>query len=158
MTQEIRIVQFFKLETATGKSRRFQNYFVGQKITFGSLTYSFAPFQVEGSVSSLNGDNSQIQILFPATEYAIRLVEEGGGNRKSKLSLYTRTVPRDSTGAVSNSGPTEQYIGLGASFSAETVELRFNTAADAVASNFPAQRLTQENVGFLPLESALSLR
>ena len=44
MTQEIRIVQFFKLETATEKSHRFQNYFVGQKITFGSLTYSFAPF------------------------------------------------------------------------------------------------------------------
>ena len=97
MTHEIRIVQFFKLEPAKGKPRRYQNYFVGQEITFGGLQYSFAPFQVEGSVSSLNGDNSQIQILFPATEYAIRLVEEGGGNRKSKLSLYTRTVPRDST-------------------------------------------------------------
>jgi hypothetical protein len=158
MTNEIRLVQFFKLETATGTKHRFQNYFVQQKITFASQTYKFAPFQVQGSVSSLNGDNSQIQILFPATEYAIRLVEEGSGNRKSALTLYTRSVPRDSTGAVSSSGPTEQYIGLGASFSADTIELRFNTAADSVASNFPAQRLNQENVGILPLDSALSLR
>ena len=142
MTQEIRIVQFFKL----------------QKITFGGLEYKFAPFQVQGSVSSLNGDNFQIQVLFPATEYAIRLVEEGNGNRKSSLSLYTRTVPEGSTGTVSDAGPTEQYIGLGASFSADTIELRFNTAADSVASNFPAQQLNEENVGILPLDSALSLR
>lgn len=158
MTGEIRLVQFFKLETATGTRHKFQNYFVRQDVLFASQTYKFAPFQVEGSVSSLNGDNSQIQILFPATEYAIRLVEEGGGNRKSSLTLYTRSVPKDSTGAVSSSGPTEQYIGLGASFSADTIELRFNTAADSVASNFPAQRLNQENVGILPLDSALSLR
>lgn len=158
MTNEIRLVQFFNLETATGTRHRFQNYFVQQNITFASQTYRFAPFQVQGSVSSLNGDNSQIQILFPATEYAIRLVEEGSGNRKSALTLYTRSVPRNSTGVVSSSGPTEQYIGLGASFSADTIELRFNTAADSVASNFPAQRLNQENVGILPLDSALSLR
>ena len=158
MTNEIRLVQFFKIQTANGTIRRYQNYFVKQTITFGGEQYEFAPFQVQGSVSSLNGDNSQIQVLFPATEYAIRLVEEGSGNRKSSLSLYTRAVPRDSTGAVSSSGPTEQYIGLGASFSTDTIELRFNTAADSVASNFPAQRLNQENVGILPLDSALSLR
>lgn len=158
MTNEIRLVQFFKLITATEIQHRFQNYFVQQDITFNSETYKFAPFQVQGSVSSLNGDNSQIQILFPATEYAIRLVEEGKGNRKSSLTLYTRSVPRDSTGVVSDSGPMEQYIGLGASFSADTIELRFSTAADSVASNFPARRLNQENVGILPLDSALSLR
>ena len=169
MTNEIRIVQFFKIQTARSWNsstnsfneslvRRYQNYFARQDITFAGETYEFAPFQVQGSVSSLNGDNSQIQVLFPTTQYAIKLVELGGGNRKSALTLYTRSVPRDSTGAVSSSGPTEQYIGLGASFSADTIELRFNTAADSVASNFPAQRLNQENVGILPLDSALSLR
>lgn len=158
MTNEIRLVQFFKITTATGNTRRYQNYFVKQIITFGGEQYEFAPFQVEGSVSSLNGDNFQIKVLFPATEYAIRLVEEGNGNRKSSLSLYTRTVPKDSNGTVSDAGPTEQYIGLGASFSTDTIELRFNTAADSVASNFPAQRLNEKNVGILPLDSALSLR
>ena len=169
MTNEIRLAQFFKITTArwwdntegefkSGKTRRYQNYFVRQTITFGGEEYEFAPFQVQGSVSSLNGDNSQIQVLFPATEYAIKLVEEGSGNRKSSLSLYTRTVPEGSTGTVSDAGPIEHYIGLGAGFSADTIELRFNTAVDSVASNFPAQRLSEENVGILPLDSTLSLR
>ena len=158
MTNEIRLVQFFKLEDAKGGVHRFQNYFVGDSKTFGGEDYSFAPFQVQGNVSSLNGDNAQIQVLFPAIDYAIALVEAGEGNRRSRLSLSTRTVVNPTTQAISDTGPQEIYIGLGASFSEDTIELRFNTAADSVASNFPASRLNQDNVGFLPLDSALSLR
>ena len=155
MTQPIRIVQYFDL-TATGGPYRYQNYFVGDNSTFGDLTYDFAPFQVNGGVSSLNGDNLQIQVLFPASRVALRLLDVAEGNRKSLLTLYTRTVNKD--GQVSDAGPTEQFIGLGASIGLDTIELRFNTAADSVASNFPAQRLNQQNVGILPLDSALSLR
>ena len=155
MTQQIRIVQYFNL-TATGGPYRYQNYFVGDNSTFGSLTYSFAPFQVNGGVSSLNGDNIQIQVLFPANEVSLTLLDAAEGNRKSSLILYTRTISNN--GIISDTGPQEQFIGLGASVGLETIELRFNTAADSVAANFPAQRLNQKNVGILPLDSALSLR
>lgn len=156
MTTDIRIVQFFKLTDSDGDVHRYQNYFVYSNKTFASESYAFAPFQVSGSVSSLNGDNYQVQVLFPATEYAIKLVEKGNGNRKSILQLNTRFVSE--SGTISNNGPSEQYVGLGASFSAETIELRFNTAVDAVLANFPANRLNEDNVGILPLDSVLSLR
>ena len=155
MTQPIRIVQYFNL-TATGGPYRYQNYFVGDNSTLDGLTYSFAPFQVNGGVSSLNGDNIQIQVLFPANEVSLTLLDVAEGNRKSSLILYTRTISNN--GIISDTGPQEQFIGLGASVGLETIELRFNTAADSVAANFPAQRLNQENVGILPLDSALSLR
>ena len=155
MTQQIRIVQYFNL-TATGGPYLYQNYFVREESTFGGLTYAFAPFQVNGGVSSLNGDNLQIQVLFPASRVALQFLDLAEGNRKSLLTLYTRTVNQN--GQVSDAGPTEQFIGLGASVGLETIELRFNTAADSVGANFPAQRLNQENVGILPLDSALSLR
>ena len=156
MTHELRIVQFFDLETDNGKTHEFQNYFVNESKSFGGKSFSFAPFRVDGSVSSLNGDNNQITVLFPATEYAVRLVEAGEGNRKSLLILDTRFV--NQSGSIGNAGPREIFVGLGASFSTDTIELRFSSALDAVASNFPANSLTSENVGFLPLESALSLR
>ena len=155
MTAEIRIVQFFylTLRDSTSVDYAFQNYFVGQTINFAP----FAPFQVQGGVSNLNGDNVQIQVLFPATEYAIKLVEAAGGNRKTRLTLVTNQAFEN--GTVSNEPlSVENYIGIGAGFSEDTIELRFNTAADSVASNFPARRLNQDNVGFLPLDSALSLR
>lgn len=157
MTTEIRMVQFFDLLTDNNKRHRFQNYYVGQNKTFGGVSYNFAPFQAQGATSTLNGDNEQVQILFPATEYAIRLVEDGQGNRKSQLTLHTRFI--DSiNGEPGDTGPKGIFVGLGASFSADTIELRFNSALDAAASQFPATTLTSKNVGVLPLESQLQLR
>jgi hypothetical protein len=152
MTTEIRFAHYIKISTTKGEYR-YQNYFVKQTAD----GHEFAPFQVQGSVANLNGDNSQIQLLFPTTEYALALVEEGDGNRRSRLILSTFNV---TSGGDRDRDPisTEFYIGLGASFSEDTIELRFNTAIDSVGSNFPARRLNQDNVGYLPLDSALSLR
>ena len=160
MTNEIRLVQFFDFSDADGNNKPeylFQNYFVNESKSKGNKSFSFAPFQVVGGTSSIGGDNSQIQILFPATQYAIALVEAANGNRKSQLELTTKTV--NAAGTVTSAFLAQEfYIGLGATFSEDTIELRFNTAVDAVASNFPAQRLNEDNVGILPLDSALSLR
>jgi len=157
MTNEIRLVQFFELTDAKGLPYLFQNYFVNESKLKGNKSFDFAPFQVAGGISSIGGDNSQIQILFPATDYAIALVESANGNRKSQLELTTKTVNDDGT-ITSAFLAQEFYIGLGAAFSESTIELRFNTAVDAVGSNFPAQQLNEDNVGILPLDSALSLR
>ena len=152
MTNEIRIMQKMFLTPVNHPPDQEpitkQNYFPAAP--------DFAPFQVQGSVSSLGGDNSQIQILFPTTDYAIALVESGNGNRRSQLILTTNFVSAGHVveGLISQ----EFYIGLGATFSENTIELRFNTAVDAVGSNFPAQQLNEDNVGILPLDSALSLR
>ena len=151
MTTEIRFAHYIKI-TTTKKDYRYQNYFVKQTAD----GHEFAPFQVQGSVANLNGDNAQIQLLFPTTEYALALVEEGDGNRQSRPIVSTFNV---TSGEVRGDLiSTEFYIGLGASFSEDTIELRFNTAIDSVATNFPARRFTQDNVGYLPLDSALSLR
>ena len=111
---------------------------------------------MQGTVSNLNGDNSQIQVLFPTTEYALRLVESADGNRNSRLTL--RLIPSMKTETCQQFFVARDLSWPWRSFSEDTIELRFNTAADSVASNFPARRLTQDNVGFLPLDSALSLR
>lgn len=156
MTEDIRIVQFFDLKVEDGTSYRYQNYFVYKEKTFNSNSYAFAPFQVQGESSSLNGESEQLSVLFPATDYIIRLVETENGNRKSVLNLYTRFVSRD--GDLSDNGPRGVFFGLGASFNADTVELRFSSALDAAASQFPATTLTEDNAGVLPLESQLQLR
>jgi len=156
MSSDIRICQFIKIEPSKGEVKHYQNYFIKETKSFKGASYSFAPFEAEGGVSSLNADNQQITIRLPASEYAIRLVEEGDGNRLSKLLLCTRFIT--AAGAIPDTGPEEYYVGIGASFSDDTVELRFRSALDGVAGGFPARTLTEESVGILPLESSLSLR
>ncbi len=153
---QIRICQFIKLETSKGAVYYYQNYFIGESKALGGVPYSFVPFEIEGGVSSLNADNQQVTLRLPASEYAVRLVEEGDGNRLSKLVVYTRFINAD--GAIKTGGFDEDYVGIGASFSDDTIELRFRSALDGVAAGFPARTLTEENVGILPLESTLSLR
>jgi hypothetical protein len=53
---------------------------------------------------------------------------------------------------------TENYVGIGATFSDTTIELRFKSAMDSVNANFPAQSFTRKSVGILPLNSDISLR
>jgi hypothetical protein len=152
---EIRIAQLFDLRTSNGRRHRYQNYFVGQSYAYLSQSYAFAPFQAEGAMASLNGENQTMQVLFPSLEIVVRLVEEGEGNRLSELELTTLWLT--ASGGIANKF-SDFYVGTGASFSDETVELRFRSAMDSVGADFPARTLTTDNVGILPLNAELFLR
>jgi hypothetical protein len=151
----IRIAQFFRLVTANGKLHRFQNYFVNESSEYLGESYGFAPFQPEGSMAALNGDNQQLRVLFPNVEYALRLVEEGDGNRLSELRLTTTWLT--ASGQISNA-LNDFYVGIGAGFSETTLELRFRSAIDSVGSEFPGRTFTRDLVGPLPLNAELILR
>jgi hypothetical protein len=179
----LRIVQYFELLTrsnneTTAKSladfnstdtitlvkstntvyHRYQNYFVNQSVNWPKSTspsYAFAPFQVEGTVSTLGGDNSILRVMFPSVEVAIRLVEQGNGNRLSRLTLSTVWL---NAKWEQSKVYEEKYIGIGAAFSETTIELRFRSAMDSVGSQFPARKLSRSSVGLLPLSADLSLQ
>lgn len=152
----IRICQFFDYESADGtQKQRLQNYFIGQSKAFNGNSYSFAPFQADGAMASLNGENQQFRILFPAEEIIVRLVEASNGNRLSTLELTTVWLTASEQLVP---GFTDYYVGIGASYSDETVELRFRSAMDSVGAAFPARTLSVDNVGILPLNAELYLQ
>lgn len=163
MSAEIRVCQFMRLRTLGDPKRgqpdlthRYQNYFIKERKQFSGEFYNFAPFQVEGGVSSLNADNEQLRILFPATQYALELLDIASGNRKSRLDLYTRFITASE--AISNTTHDNFFIGTGSAYSDETIELRFRSAIGGITQNLPARKLSRYNVGILPLDSQLNLR
>ena len=154
---EIRIVQYFKLLDASGNPHRYQNYFVKESKVLDGARYDFVPFRAEGSTANLNGDNGIVQVLFPSTALSIRLVELGDGNRLSKLTLTTQWLNANLEPRLGRTYE-ERYVGIGASFSETTVELRFRTAMDSVGAQFPGRTLTRGLVGPLPINADLVLR
>jgi phage-related protein len=155
MAANIRIAQFFRLTTSAGALRRFQNYFIAETKTFQGESYGFAPFQADGALASLNGENQQLRVLFPSLEVVIRLVEEGDGNRLSVLRLTTAWLSgSDQIVTTFN----DFFIGIGATYNEETVELRFRSSMDSVGAAFPGRTLTSDNVGILPLNADLVLQ
>jgi len=168
MTGQLRLAQFLTIETDEWKdangilrpesSYYYQNFFMSESKAFQGNTYDFAPFRIEAQTNALNGDNGILQILFPYSEYAIKLVEQGNGNRLSSLILYTLWLPPDDS--LTSSMPKEEgyYIGIGASFSDTTIELRFRSAIDSVINNFPSRYITRELAGLLPNNAELALQ
>jgi hypothetical protein len=155
-TPVIRIAQYFDLVTSNGARHRYQNFFVQEARTLPSGgRFDFAPFRAEGSTANLNGDNALVRVLFPNVEFAIRLVEEGDGNRLSLLTLTTQWL---NAALVPSRTYQERYVGIGASYSDTTIELRYRTAMDSVGAQFPAQTLTRSLVGPLPLNAQLVLQ
>lgn len=152
---EIRIAQYFRLTTSNGSNHLYQNYFINESSSYLSESYAFAPFQAEGTTASLGGDNQQLRVLFPHLDIVLLLVEAGNGNRLSQLRLTTAWIT--ASGQIANA-VNDFYVGVGASFSETTIELRFRSAIDSVGSAFPAQTLSRELVGPLPLNSEVYLR
>ena len=103
----------------------------------------------------MNGDNENLRILFPNIEVALRLVEQANGNRLSELTFVTAWL---NASEEIITPMVDYYIGIGASYSDTTIELRFRSAVDSVGSAFPARTLTRDLVGPLPLNSELYLR
>ena len=165
---EIRIAQYFELFVPPnpiliaagfrkGYTHRYQNYFVKDDTKIlNTKRFNFAPFRAEGSTANLNGDNSTIRVLFPAVEFAIKLVEQGDGNRLSELTLTTQWL--NAASVPNGINYSERYVGIGASFSETTIELRYRTAMDSVGATFPSRTLTRGLVGPLPLNAQLVLQ
>jgi hypothetical protein len=138
---------------------RYQNYFVNKTVRWplnNGPFYAFAPFRTEGTTTSIGGDNTMMQVLFPNVEVAVRLVEQGDGNRLSRLTLTT--VWLNANDQPLSRSYQERYIGVGAAFSETTIELRFRSAMDSVGAQFPARKLSRNLVGILPMSADISLR
>ena len=162
MALDIRIAQFFKLTAARnrdgtiGQTHYYQNYFANENKTYSNESYSFAPFQVQGTTAALNGDNNVLQVLFPNVDFAVQLLYSSNSNRLSVLELTTQWLTAENE--PSGTALTEYYIGIGSSISETTLELRFRSSVDSVASNFPNRTLTRELAGILPLDAQLILQ
>lgn len=135
---------------------RYQNYFVNETKTYNSQKYAFMPFSTNGSTSNLNGDNSLLSVLIPNIPIAVRLLEQGNGNRLSRLTLST--VWLNENLEATTKSYSEYYIGIGSSVSESTLELRFRSAMDSVGSQFPSRNVTRRLVGLLPLNADLMLQ
>jgi len=161
------IAHFITLTTSSGTVHNYQNFFYSNGGNVGipreGGSYEFAPFRAEGSLASLNGENAPLRLLFPHSAFTIALVENGDGNRLSRLTM--KTVWLANAGNLSNyedystiAAYDEYYLGVGATFDDTTVELRFRSSMDSVGAAFPRRTFNGANVGILPINAEVSLR
>jgi len=135
---------------------RFQNFHIGESATYDSFNWSFLPFGFSGVSVNRTGDNTSATLVFPNNELSRAWALEAVTDRWLATALVMNLDPDDRTvGTLMH-----QYIGqiAGGSWDDATLNLEVNTILDAVGSDVPLRRLTQNLIGNIPVTSNVRLR
>ena len=159
---------FLTLKAGNDVRYRFQNFFIGESVTYSSNDYSFLAFGFSGVTLNRSGDGTEASLVFPVNDiskaWAIDAMEfyDSSGLRKAPWIAHVQVLlldPDDKT-SFAATNPLYQYYGqiAGGSWDEVTVSVTLSTVVDAVGSDVPMRRLTQSLVGSLPTTSGVSLR
>ena len=130
---------------------RWQNFWIKENVE----GYSFIPFGFSGLTTNRQGDNIDATLTFPNNElsrqYALQATQEQWV-AKVQVMLFDpedktqRQVLTTYVGQVTSSGWAETAINV-----------KLNSLLDAVGSEIPARRLSQQLVGYIPTSSNIQL-
>lgn len=137
---------------STGRSLRFQNFFIGQTVD----GRAFLPFGFSGTTTNRQGDNLDATLTFPNNEisrsWAIEAVEDSW---TAIVDVFMMLDPDD----PGRRNRLYQYFGQVTSggWDETVLNLRLNTVLDAVQGNVPNRVLHRKLVGKLPTSSAAGI-
>ena len=139
-----------------GKVYHFQNFFINKTATYEGAQYAFLPFGFSGVTVNRTGDNVEASLVFPNNQIS----RAWGLTAVQDLWIATVMVmildPDDAT-----SGQLmHRYVGQvsNGSWDETSLQLRLDTVLDAVGTDVPMRRLTQQLVGAIPVSSNVRLR
>jgi phage-related protein len=154
---DLALGNYLEFSTATGgKVYHFQNFYINKTATYEGNVYSFLPFGFSGVTVNRTGDNVEASLVFPNNEIS----RAWGLNAVQDLWIANVLVmildPDDAT-----SGQLmHRYVGQvsNGSWDETSLQLRLDTVLDAVGTDVPMRRLTQQLVGAIPVSSNVRLR
>jgi len=140
---------------------RFQNFFIGDKITRDGADYLFAAFGFSGVTVNRSGDGLEATLVFPNNDltrsWAIDAIESLWVVEVKVLIIDTdATEPT----ALTDHQTVHTYIGQVTSGQWDNVSLNLelSTVLDAVGTDVPRRSLNKSNVGNLPISNSVRLR
>ena len=158
---ELAVGNFAKFTSGSDTKFCFQNFFIGESITYESDSYSFVPFGFSGVTINATGDGVDCSLVFP--------------NSTENIGVLTRTFAKDAISErwiayvrvlfVYPDDKTDftrlcQYYGQisqGAWDESKTF-LTLNSVLDAVGLDVPQRRLSQDLIGDIPITSDVRLQ
>ena len=136
---------------------RFQNFFIGQDMTYGGKTYGFVPFGFSGVTVNRTGDGLESSLVFPNNDltrgWAVTAV-------KDHFVIEVDVLIIDSSSASGSHSRVHTYTGqvVGGNWDNVSLNLQLGAALDAVGTDIPRRSLTRKLVGNLPVSNNVRLQ
>jgi len=148
-------VRFKSLNGTYQAGRDFQNFFIGETRTRGSVSYAFAPFAVTPGAGTKGGDRSDSAVVAPASPLVTNLFLEASTERW--LCEITVVLLDPETFSEVFQVTTETWVCSRLEIpSPERAVLRLSSPLDAVDSQIPRRTLSSRLVGSLPSTGNIS--
>ena len=139
-----------------GKVYHFQNFYINKTATYNGRVYSFLPFGFSGVTVNRAGDNVEAALVFPNNEIS----RAWGLNAVQGLWIATVLVMILDPDNASTPSLMHRYVGQvsNGNWDETSLQLRLDTVLDAVGTDVPMRRLTQQLVGAIPVSNNVRLR
>ncbi len=164
---ELAVGNFVSFRVNGVANRHFQNFFIGEEITYDSEKFNFVPFGFSGVTVNKTGDGTEASILLPnststddaasnvgvlARTVATTAIEE-------RWTAHVRTLivdPDDKTSFTLLS----QYYGqvVAGTWDNANISLNLSSVIDAIGADVPQRKLNQSLVGNLPTTANVRLQ
>jgi hypothetical protein len=155
MTQ-IALGNFLTFQRQGVVSHRFQNFFIGETITYEGAQFGFLPFGFSGVTINKTGDNTTSSLILPnnslSQSWAIEATNQRWLTRVQVLLLN----PDNRTDFTQ----VHQYWGraVTSKWDETTITLTLGNILDSVGLDVPVRRLTQNLIGAIPVTSSVRLQ
>lgn len=135
---------------------RFQNFFIGETITYNGNSHGFLPFGFSGVTVNRTGDNTEAVLALPNNTLSRNWGVEAIDRRWLAQIEVMLLDPADRTSFTR----LHQYVGqiAGGQWSETGLQLTLSTVLDAVGTDVPLRRLTQKLIGAIPVTSGVRLQ
>jgi len=154
---ELALGNYLDLSTQSGgKVYHYQNFYINKTAAFQGRDYRFLPFGFSGVTVNRTGDNVEASLVFPSNQisrgWVVNAIEDFW-----VATVYVMILDPDNPDTPDL---LNRYIGQVSTggWNELIVTLKLNTVIDAVGSEVPMRRLTQELVGAIPTSTNVRLR
>lgn len=153
---EFAVGNFLTLTTSGTVQHRFQNFFIGETITYEGNSFGFLPFGFSGVTVNRTGDNTEASVLLPnnniSRSWAVEAIE-----KRWLAQVQVMLLDPDDRNSFTQ---MHQYVGqvAGGQWDESSLQLTLSTVLDAVGSDVPTRKLTQKLIGAIPVTSGLRLQ
>lgn len=153
---ELAIGNFVTFSANNITLHRFQNFFIGETISYEGNSYGFLPFGFSGVTINRTGDNTEASLVLPNNTLSRNWGVEAITNRWFASIKVLALDPDDRT----SFSLMHTYVGQIAAgkWDESSLQLQVNTVLDAVGTDVPLRRLTQNLIGAIPVTSGLRLQ
>jgi hypothetical protein len=145
--------QYLRIFDNSGTQLRWQNYYVGQTVTWQANSWTYHPFTVDGIIGGA-GSGNDIAIELPATSSAVAAFTSAlNNNRLCEVLIYefdsrlTQAAPQATQSLIATF--VGEVVKISGSFMAWTITVGSSLAP--VGAQVPPRKFTNSLVG-LPIK------